>query len=244
MVRESWWADAVADLVWGSSCVGCGRPGRALCLVCDAGWWQELRAGAARAERVVDGALCVSAGPYVAGLRRMVLAHKEEGVRALGEHLAAVVADLVLDSLAPGSIPGSSIVLVPVPSRPSVVRARGDDPWRRVVRSSAARLRRAGVDASCRALLATGRSVRDQAGLGRAERELNLDGAIRMRHRVPWTAPVPVSSVVVLCDDVVTSGATLRSCLRALDGAGHRAALAVTLAAVELRGGGGRARGG
>lgn len=233
-MSEQWWADAVADLLWGSSCVGCDRPGRALCAGCDAGWWQELRAGAARTEREVADVRCVSVGPYVAGLRRMVLAHKEEGVRALGAHMADVLAGLVLDALPTGATPGGGVLLVPVPSRPSVVRARGDDPWRRVVRGAAARVRQSGIDAACRPLLATGRSVRDQAGLDRTERALNLEGGIRMRRVPPWSAPGLTSSVV-LCDDVVTSGATLRACLAALEGAGHPAAVAVTVAAVELR---------
>lgn len=223
----------MADLLWGSSCVGCDRPGRALCVGCEGGWWRELRAGAVRAERDVAGVRCVSIGPYVAGLRRMVLAHKEEGVRALGVHLADVLAALVLDVLPAGTATGG-VLLVPVPSRPSVVRARGDDPWRRVVRGAAARVRRAGIDAACRPLLATGRSVKDQAGLDRTERALNLEGGIRMRRAPSWCAP-GATSTVVLCDDVVTSGATLRACLGALEGAGHPAALAVTLAAVELR---------
>lgn len=204
-------------------------------MTCEDGWWRDVGAGAVRTERDVDGVRCVSAGPYVAGLRRMVLAHKEQGVRAMGEHLAEVVADLVLDSLPPGAGAGGSVLLVPVPSRPAVVRARGDDPWRRVVRAAAVRVRRAGIDAACRPILATGGAVRDQAGLDRKQRALNVQGAVRVRPSTPWSQPVPAASTVVLCDDVVTSGATVRACLDALSRAERPAALVVTVAAVELR---------
>jgi len=50
--------------------------------------------------------------------------------------------------------------------------------------------------------------VRDQRGLGAADRKLNLAGAIRLRERLPGP--------VVVVDDVITTGATMTEAVRCL----------------------------
>src|SRR5690606_39095563 len=64
-----------------------------------------------------------------------------------------------------------------------------------------------------------------QAGLTRAERLANVRGAFRVRN------PQAVAGRgIVLVDDVMTTGATLDACARALKRAGARTVTAVTLA--------------
>jgi predicted amidophosphoribosyltransferase len=62
-----------------------------------------------------------------------------------------------------------------------------------------------------RSLLVRTGAREDQAGLGRAERFSNLEGAFRAR---------PVSGAVILVDDLVTTGATAGACAGALREAG------------------------
>jgi predicted amidophosphoribosyltransferase len=76
------------------------------------------------------------------------------------------------------------------------------------------------------------RKVADQAGLGAGERWSNLRGAMTVPTRHTSTV---CGAVVVLVDDVVTSGATLAEAGRALRCAGASDVVAVTLAATHRR---------
>jgi predicted amidophosphoribosyltransferase len=69
------------------------------------------------------------------------------------------------------------------------------------------------------------RRARDSVGLDAAQRAANLAG----RLRVQASALPPPGAAVVLVDDVVTTGATLRACRDALAGAGVLADIAVVL---------------
>lgn len=226
--------DAVADLLLGGSCAACGRAGRPLCGTCD----DDLP----RLPRVVwptpsptGLALPMAAGDYAGPLKALVNAHKEHGVlalaRPLGDVLAGVVAALLAET-APGARWAGGVRVVPVPSRPAVVRRRGHDPMLRVARRAAARLRRDGVPVLVSRSLRTAARLRDQAGLGAQERWANLDGAFDcLRRARPGDRPV------VVVDDVLTTGATAREAQRALEAAGHRVVGIATVAATRrLRG--------
>ena len=73
--------------------------------------------------------------------------------------------------------------------------------------------------------LALARRTRDSVGLDAAERAANLAGALRVRHAL---LPPPGSRVVLL-DDVVTTGATLRACRDTLAAVGLTVDAAVAL---------------
>ena len=99
---------------------------------------------------------------------------------------------------------------VPVPSSPAALRARGRDHVRELARRAADELRAAGLAAprSHAVLVRRGR-VRDSAGLAAHERRANLAGSFAVRGRPP-------SGLLVVVDDVVTSGATLTEAAAAL----------------------------
>jgi predicted amidophosphoribosyltransferase len=219
--------DAALDLLLGSGCAACGRPGRALC--------PECRTALPRGGRPAWPAptprglvLPMAAGEYAGPLRALVLAHKERRRLALagplGDLLAGVVSDL------PTRPPYR---LVPVPSTRSVVRTRGHDPLLRVARRAAAALRAEGRSATVERLLVLVRRPADQAGLDRAGRAANLAGALRCV-RAGTDVRTAAGSLVVV-DDVVTTGATLREAQRALEQAGHAVAGAALLAATIRR---------
>ncbi len=128
------------------------------------------------------------------------------------------------------AVDGEPLVLVPVPSRPAVVRARGHDPMLRIARVAAGRLRTDGLAVGVRRLLRAHRVVRDQAGLDADGRAANLQGAFVARGRSGTGAPP-----VVVVDDVLTTGATVREAQRALEDAGHRVLGIAAVAATRRR---------
>jgi predicted amidophosphoribosyltransferase len=215
------WFDGTLDLFLGSRCAGCGGPGRALCRRCrgllpttasDA-WPSPTPPGLARP---------VATGEYAGLLQSLVLAHKEHGRFALAEPLGRLLATSVL-----ALTPDAPVTLVPVPSLPSVVRTRGHDPLLRTTRAAAVVLRGHGLRAAVAPVLRVTGRPDDQAGLDAAARAANLAGRFRLRTGSPATG-------VVLCDDVITTGATVREAQRALE-AGGLPVLGIALVAATRR---------
>jgi ComF family protein len=111
-------------------------------------------------------------------------------------------------------------LLVAVPIHPRRLRARGFHPAAVLARSLARKL-----DLPCeRAALVAVRETASQTGLDRAARRRNVRGAFAARPG--FAAP----AVVALVDDVVTTGATLSECARALRRAGARRVVAICAA--------------
>lgn len=242
--------DAWLDLVHGAGCVGCPAPGRSLCRSCADRL--PMRAIAVRPTPCPDGlASCFAAGEYADLLRALVLAHKEQGTFALAGPLGRLLAtaaaraivpsqngikDVAEDVAGDGAGLRGSTVLVPVPSRSEVVRSRGHDPVLRLVRVAARELRRRGHRVQVGQVLEQRGVVLDQAGLGAAERAANLTGSMGVR-KAGRAALVrdgrPLSLLV--CDDVLTTGATAREAQRALQDAGVAVRAVVTVAATRRR---------
>jgi predicted amidophosphoribosyltransferase len=221
----------VVDLLTGASCAGCGRPGRLLCPPCRDG----LRGLARPARPTPCPAGLVppwAAGEYAGLLRELVLGHKERGQLGLHRPLGLLLADAV--EAAVGS-PGCPVLLVPVPSRPGTVRSRGHDATYRMTRSAAAVLRARGHRAGVARLLVVG-PVLDQAGLDARARAANLTGSMACPSaRLRTLARRLGEAVVVVCDDVLTTGATAREAQRALAASGVPVAAIATVAATRRR---------
>lgn len=211
---------AAGDLVLPGTCAGCGRPGRAVCLDCRRALCHLAvpHLGPVAPHPVPPGwPGCHATLRYEGVAARLARAFKDEDRRDLADVLARLLADAVRRAASQGGAPGE-ILVVPVPSSPAAIRRRGDRPML-VLAGRAARL--LGAGAAVEPGLRVRRGTADQAGLGRAARLANLDGAmttprphrVRRRH-------------VVLVDDVLTSGATLTE--------GRRALLAAGAARVDL----------
>jgi len=226
--------DAFLDLLLGSSCLLCGTPGRVLCPRCDASL--PVRAGPAWPTPVPTGLVRPSStGEYADALRTLVVEHKEHTRLALAAPLGRLLAAAVLDAdaAAGGGGRDTDLVLVPVPSHPAVVRARGHDPVRRMALAAAGRVRRSGRGARVMPLLAVVARPEDQAGLGAAARAANVSGRFRMRPQA--RIGQDARPRVVLVDDVITTGFTLREAQRALEAAGLDPVGSATVAATRRR---------
>lgn len=204
--------DAFTDLVTGSTCLGCGRGGRLLCPRC-------LAALPSTAQPVWPtpcprGLVAPwASGAYEGLLRDLVIGHKERGLLPLAGPLGLLLAQAVAAAL---PVPGP-VILVPVPSRRASVRARGHDPTYAMTHAAARHLRAVGYDAVPHRVLAIRGAVLDQAGLTSQERADNLAGSF-------WCPSAAVSVLhrrgrarAVICDDVLTTGATAREAQRALE---------------------------
>jgi predicted amidophosphoribosyltransferase len=227
--------DSWLDLMHGAVCVGCPRPGRSLCVACESRL--PVRGTSVRPTPCPDGlASCFAAGEYDDLLRAMLLAHKERGAFSLAAPLGRVLATAATCAVQPSGSQGSLTVLVPVPSRPSVVRSRGHDPVLRIVRGATRQLRGSGHRVRVGQVLEQRGEVADQSGLGAGQRAANLIGSMRVRARAREALAQtrePVSLLV--CDDVLTTGATAREAQRALEDSGLRVRAVITVAATRRR---------
>ncbi|MGW7548667.1 ComF family protein [Streptomyces sp. NPDC054770] len=224
---RGWWQD-LTDLVLPAECGGCGTPRTVLCAECRA----ALSGAVPRRVRPVPeppGLPAVyAAAPYTDEVRAALLAHKERGALALAGALGAALAGAVRAGLrdgrtvrivaswsgtARGAGPAGPVLLVPVPSAPWAVRARGHDPVRRIALAAAAELRRAGGSARVAPVLRHRRAVADQSGLNSRQRFANLAGALEV---TADGARLLAGGRVVLVDDLVTTGATLAEAARAV----------------------------
>ena len=223
--------DAAVDLVLGGRCVGCARPGRLLCPGCAAllptdaapAWPDPVPAGLAPPW---------AATAYAGTVWAMLLAHKEHRAYSLRRPLAALLAAAAAAAAADAG--GGAVLLVPVPSRPGSARVRGHDPAWTLARDAARLLRRDGRTARAGRLLRSRGGVVDQAGLGAEARAANQAGSMhcpagRLRTLAGWRWRV------VVCDDVLTTGATAREAQRALEASGLVVAGIAAVAATRRR---------
>lgn len=218
---------ALADLVLPRTCAGCDLPGEVLCRRC-ASLLARPRLAAPR--RIPwDFPPTVAAGCYEGPVRPAVIAFKERGRSELGRPLGTALALAVaaVSRAVPERV--GPLLLVPVPGSRAAIRSRGRDHVRELCRSAVAELEAAGVPAvEARLLLRRGR-VQDSAGLSVGARRANLAGTFVLARDAPQP---PTGALLVLVDDVVTSGATLSEATRVLTRAAHPAALPVVAAVV------------
>lgn len=241
-------AVAVLAPVW---CAACEQPGRALCAECRAdirsslaprvtpvplgdtgeigeigeiGESGEIRETSAADDRAHP--ILVTAAPYGGALAHLIGAYKEAGRLDAARPLAAVLrVALALAVQRSTALPGRDgapgleraprrsesphrATIVTAPSSPAAVRRRGHRHLDDLVRLAA------GVRVHPGHLRHT-RRVADQAGLNRASRAANLAGAMR-------ASAALAGRDIVIVDDVVTSGATVREAVRAVQQVGGR----------------------
>jgi ComF family protein len=180
-------------MIFTTRCAGCDTPGAAICRTCRFALVSRAATGAP------DGVLV--AAPFCGRVRDVLLGFKYRNRRAVAGHLAGLLVNRV------AAAGGRVDVVTWAPTSPRRRRERGFDQAELVARHAARQL---GVP--CRRLLERADGVAGpQTGLGRAAR-LHAP-AFRAHPHVP-------RGRVLLVDDVVTTGATLREAADVLRRAG------------------------
>ena len=208
------------------------------CVVCGASWGEPLCAGCRESLPVLEPPFCERCGAptawpvarcrectgrrlafasaraaveYDDGVRRILAAWKERGLRGLAHDASEVMAA----TLPP---PRASVIAFVPPERERTHK-RGHHPAERLAHELG---KRWGLPV--RPLLARTRYVRRQRGLTLADRRRNVGGAFAPATKAPTR--------VVLVDDVYTSGATVAAAASALRKGGARRVEVLTFARV------------
>ena len=186
-------------------CVRCGEP--------QAPWRSGQPLCARCRRRETSLAIARSAARYEGSLRLILHAFKYGGRRLLAAPLAALMLTAAEDLLRDAD------AVVPVPLHPW--RA-----WRRGFNQADDLARH--LDVPVWRVLRRARHGPPQAGLPAAQRHANVRAAFALRRGPPtWRVR---NRVVVLIDDVMTTGATLEACAAVLRESGVRSVRALTVA--------------
>lgn len=194
------------SLAFDSSCIVCGDHRSQFCDRCRSGWSSEPRQLAGE-----EFPVCSSI-TYGDTASSIVLLAKESGV-ALARDLVARELQASIEELLKSHGEGEiKIHLVPIPSsRSSRIRRGGDF----IAQMSAAIARNLNSEKKARRFTSTmvlsqSRRVMDQSGLSEIERHQNLSGAFKVANNFKSQSPI------IVVDDVITTGTTLREAVRAL----------------------------
>lgn len=187
----------LSQLLFPSRCFGCQRLGPTICSSCRSSWHPHYY-------RTKFDLLTVhSSLLYTPTASKIIVAAKESGLKGADE----LIINAVIQTLERSKLDLTFSRLVPVPSSKSSQRRRGRSFMVDLVDQIS---RRTGIQTlDC---LELSRRVLDQSGLHRHERATNLAGAFRVTSQV--------RGELILVDDVVTTGATLREAYRAVKSQG------------------------
>lgn len=179
----------VTELLALPRCTGCGAPGPEWCDAC------ALVLPDVQWHRIDDDLLLCSAFAFTGPIRQTIVDWKERQHRAARERVERWFAAGLLPLLERRP----ELLCVPIPSAPANDRLRGARMLHEVLRA---------VGAPYSDALESTRERKDQAGLTRDARARNVQDALR------WTGDT--NRPLLLVDDVVTSGATMRAAARSL----------------------------
>lgn len=204
----------VLDLFYPPRCGGCDRRGTWFC--------QECRLSiqpASREPHSVLGALAiVSAGTFDGPLREAIHNLKYENDRPLARPLAELVYVALQGGARWPRMVDTQPAVVPVPLHRDRQRARGFN-QAHLLALELSRYTGWPVDTS----LSRRRNTRSQVGLSAEERGENVYDAFS------WTSEQPPAAVLLL-DDVLTTGSTLKECAGAVRAAGGQEIYVATVA--------------
>ena len=199
------------DLLLPSCCLFCSKLSARICNDCsdDCGLDPRLV--------FRDGLVGFSASSYTDQAKQLLRSFKELGESSLGSFLAERMKPLLTCFDEPPTC------LVPVPSNTLSLRERGFNPAEIIARELCRSLNGIGYQN----LLARTRQTKDQSRLSprqRAENQLNS-----MMAKVGCER-------VILIDDVITTGSTLKTASKTLENSGHKVIGFLTFAETESKG--------
>ena len=199
--------EALTQLLFPTRCIGCKEIGVLICSTCRLEWHPHLYSTRISTVPIYSGVI------YSKTASKILLSAKENGLKGADELIIKAI-DRVLNR---ANFSNSDIRLVPIPSSRSARRRRGRnfmvDIAQGVGRLSGYRISDP---------LELVRKVRDQSGLHADDRSENLRGAFGVK-----AGSYPRGDLVLI-DDVVTTGSTLREAVRALTTQGYCVIASVT----------------
>lgn len=199
---------ALFEYLLPSDCLFCAKIGGRICLNCSGDFGLD--------PRLVfrDGLVGFSASAYTDQVKQLLRSFKELGESSLGPFLASRLRPLL------SCFETTPTCLVPIPSNFSSLRERGFNPAEVIARE----LSRISGGLAYRNLLHRTRQTLDQSRLAPSERIENQLNSMRANLG---------SERVILVDDVITTGSTLKTATKTLEIAGHHVIGFVTFAETE-----------
>jgi ComF family protein len=202
----------ILDFLLPATCAGCAAPGCDLCDRCAA----SLAASPVIVRDERDGVPAIAAlGAYDGILRSAILALKFRGARPIGARLGRWLAPKII-------WPFDAIL--PVPLHHARLDERGYNQAAEIARGIAVVSR---IPLQEKALVRN-RHTAPQSALDMERRKANVEGSFEPGPRIDGVAGLSI----LIVDDVVTTGATVRACAAVLIAAGARA---VYLASAAIR---------
>ena len=197
----------LSQLLFPTRCFGCNAIGVSICAVCRREWHSHYYS------THISQMPVHSAVIYSPTASKILLSAKENGLKAAD----SLIIDSIVHVIAQATFDHHNIRLIPIPSSNSARRRRG----RSFIVDIAMRV---GQETSLPVSdsLEIIRKVRDQSGLQSKARSKNMEGAFALKR-----GAFPRGDLILI-DDVVTTGATLREAARALTSRGFHVLASVT----------------
>ena len=203
---------ALSEIIFPSRCLGCRNLGIKICSQCRASWHPHIYRTQITTE--VNTFPVYSAVEYSSIAQRVLLSSKESGLYGADQLISQALIHALNYFYGEKGIAD----LVPVPSRKSATRRRGRN-FLLIHTYELAKNPRV----LTRPVLGHTRRVKDQTSLSARERQANLSGSLACI-QIAERPNIPV----IIVDDVITTGATLREAGRALHAGGFTVIGAIT----------------
>ena len=194
--------DDLAQLIFPTRCYGCNRLGISICTDCRREWIPHYY------KTHIDSMNVHSALLYTPTASKIIMAAKENSLKGADQLLTSAI----IHVLQKAKLNSHYYQLVPIPSCKTSQRRRGRSFIVDLCKEISSQ-----TGFSMNDCLDLSRRVSDQSGLSRIERLSNMKGAFVLK------SDAIVRGDLILIDDVVTTGATLREAARALNSQGFHA---------------------
>lgn len=193
------------ELIYPTHCIFCGALGRTLCVTCGSGW--SLTPRLIRSDPIPMW----SALTYSPRTSRLILSAKEDNNRMARELLASSVVKTFEHCVT--NLHPQKIILIPIPSSKSMNRKRG---YLHSLKLCYEIKRQSKLLCDVQNLLIHNRKVRDQSELSFSQRAVNMEGSYSLNGHYDQINQSGEGALIIVIDDLITSGSSVREAVRAL----------------------------